>query len=68
MESTRHEGRNYQEDADSAVASAAVAAATDADAEADTILAAGAVEGSEAAVAGAVSLAAEAVGRECRDF
>jgi hypothetical protein len=66
--STRHDSRNYQEDADSAVAIAAVAAATDADAEADTILAAGAVEGSEAAVAGVVSLAAEAVDAVIFDF
>jgi len=36
MASTRHDGRNYQEDADSAAAIAAVAAANDANAEADT--------------------------------
>ena len=64
MASTRHDGRN----ADSAAAIAAVAAATDADAEADTILAAGAVDGSDAAVAGAVSLAAEAVDAAIFDF
>ncbi len=50
------------------MAIAAVAALTDADAEADTILAARAVEGSEAAVAGAVSLAAEAVDTTIFDF
>ena len=48
MASTRHDGRNYQEEADSAAAIAAVAVATNADAEADTILAAGAVDGSDA--------------------
>ena len=68
MASTRHDGRNYQEDADSAAAIAAVAAATDADAKADTILASGAVDGSDAAVAGAVSLAAEAVDTTIFDF
>ena len=61
LASTRQDGRNYQEDADSAAAIAAVAAATNADAKADTILASRAVDGSNAAVAGAVSLAVEAV-------
>jgi len=61
LASTRQDGQNYQEDADSAAAIAAISAATNANSEADTILASGAVEGSDAAVAGAVSLAAEDV-------
>jgi hypothetical protein len=50
------------------VAIAAVSATTDADAEPDFILTAGAIDGSDAAVAGAVSLAAEAVDAAIFDF